>query len=191
VKRFGFGLTTLLGLSFLLWVGFKWLQIEPLSAPSVAGKPDIILERGVIQHYDQGALVWRLQAQHTQVDERSGETVASQVDIQFFQEGQNTSMLEVTAQKVTRTFNGNLVFEGTLEAKDAQGLQFQTQNARWVDRDQVLEGSQAVRVVRPNLKGTNVSVEAEGFRYDVGAGKISLWSTQDKVKFTLEFEGER
>jgi len=191
VKRFWVGLTTLLGLSFLRWVGLKWLQIEPLPAPITEGKPDVVLEGGVIQHYDQGALIWSLEAQHTQVDERSGETVATQVNIQFFQESANAPVLDVFAEKVVRNFSGDLVFEGSLEAKDAQGLEFQTQNARWVDQDQVLEGTQAVRVVRPDLKGTNVELDAEGFRYDVQAGKISLWSIQDKVKFMLDFEGER
>lgn len=180
-----------MGLSFLLWVGLKWLQIEPLPGPATEGKPDVVLAGGVIDHYEQGALLWRLEAQHTQVDERSGETVASQVSIQFYQAAEEAPVLEVYAEKVVRHFNGDLAFEGTLEAKDAQGLQFQTENARWADQEQVLEGNQAVRVVRPKLQGTNVAVDADGFRYDVRAGKISLWSAQDKVKFMLDVEGDQ
>lgn len=159
----------LVGLTGIMWFAFRWLQLKPLPEMSRQVQPDIALSQSELTHYDeQGQRLWTVYAKTIELDDKTRSTVSEGVKVLFWSEA--TVTLTVKAERLTLdNFREDLSFSGQLEATDGQGLSFVTQDARWSNKNQVLEGDMDVKVERDDLL-----FEGVGFRYDARSGKFLI-----------------
>jgi len=163
-------LLSVAALSATLWFSAAWLQLPSLPRLAAQNQPDIALKGSVLTHYDEaGKRLWTVEANSIMLDQRRHTTVALTSVVRFFGQGDGAALAVHAERMVLDNASGDVRFEGTLSAQDAQGLQFDTSDARWDNKERVLEGEGALEVQQNEL-----SFEGRGFRYDVQAKKLLI-----------------
>ncbi len=164
-----------------LWVTYDWLELDPIQQVVAQEEPDIVLAQSSLVRYDEaGRALWTVTARAIALNEATRKTVAEQVEVQFWSvdapvETEQVAMLTVVADQLTfDNLSQDLNFEGTIVAQNDQGLKFSTSNARWSNKQQVLEGEDGVQVIHPWGDTGLIELQGVGFRYDAQTGKILL-----------------
>jgi LPS export ABC transporter protein LptC len=132
-------------------------------------EPEIALGRSIMTGYDQkGQRLWELEAQSTTLDEESNQTLAEHIRLRFFRDEQVS--LEVTAARLL-LFNNSQEMEltGGIEAYQAQGVKFYTEQMRWDPNRQVLVGQGEVEVQKGESRLTG-----QGFEYSPEKGQLKV-----------------
>jgi LPS export ABC transporter protein LptC len=149
--------------------GVLWgLRTVP-SHPEREGEPAITIAGPVLTMFDEeGQRLWELEAGSITLDQEADRTLAEDVRLKFFQDGELA--LEVTAARLL-LFNRSeeMELEGGIEARDDQGLRFHTERIRWDGEREVLVGDLEVEI----RKGGN-RLTGKGFEYWPKEGRFSI-----------------
>jgi len=136
--------------------------------------PGIELIGNRLDHYGSaGNLIWTASAQEMRYQQDSGQTVAPDVLVQFFSGGHPT--LQLQADGLT-FFNqsGDLELVGNVVAREpAQDLRFETEEARWTERDGLLHGDGPLAIERKDL-----TLQGAGFSYWPSDNTLRVQSAQ-------------
>jgi len=193
-RKFIVGILLTASMVSFLWVAFDWLQLDPIQRVAAQDGPEIVLEQSNLVRYDEaGHALWTVHAKAIELNEETRKTVAEQVEVQFWNtetpiEGEQTAMLTVVADQLTfDNLSQDLNFEGKIMAQNEEGLQFLTSNATWSNKQQVLEGDEAVNVTHPWGESGVIELQGVGFRYDAQTGKILLSDPTGESDATLRW----
>ena len=149
----------------LLFLGLRTVP----SPPERGRRPAIVVVGPSLTRFDEeGRRLWELEAGSITVDKEADRTLAEDVRLKFFSEGQVT--LEVAAARLLLLGKSEeMELEGGIEARDDQGVRFYTERLRWDPKREVLVGTGEVEVV----KGEN-RLTGRGFEYSPKEGRFSI-----------------
>lgn len=144
-------------------------------------KPSVKLRGSELVRYTpDGKLVWTLRSPSLAYYEDKQQTLAQDVEVRFF-DAQGREALLVTAWELVFFHDtGDFVLRRGIAARDPKGLRFQTEEARWAEREGVLRGDGPVDVERPDVK-----LSGSGFEYFPQEGKLIVHNAQLKLFLPL------
>jgi len=136
--------------------------------PNAEEKPSVELRGGELSRYTpEGKLVWVLRSPSLAYYEDTKQTRAQDVEVRFF-DAQGREALVLRAQELVFFHEtGDFALRGSIVGEDPEGLRFQTEEARWVEREGVLRGNRPIDVERPDAK-----LSGRGFEYRPRTGEL-------------------
>ena len=149
-----------------------------VSGPSDAEeKPSVELRGGELSRYtSDGQLVWVLRSPRMAYYEDEKQSRAQDVEVRFF-DAQGRETLIVRAEELIFFHEtGDFALRGGVVGEDPEGLRFQTEEARWVEREGVLRGESPVDVERPDAQ-----LRGSGFEYFPREGKLVVHDARLKL----------
>ncbi len=137
-------------------------------SPDAEEKPRVELRGGELSRYTpEGQLVWILRSPALAYYDDREQTRAQDVEVRFF-DAQGREALTVRARELIFFHEtGDFLLRGGIVGEDPEGLRFQTEEARWVEREGVLRGDEPIDVERPDAQ-----LSGRGFEYRPRAGEL-------------------
>lgn len=142
--------------------------------------PDIEATKATLRGDDeQGRKLWEMRAESITIHEDLGETKAFGVEISFFKDGVESLTAKADKLKLFHR-SRNIVLEGSISARDNEGLKFYTEKMSWDAERELLEGDFEVRIEQKNNTLTGI-----GFEYSPKEGRLKV-KREAHLEMTLE-----